>query len=129
MVFMNKFLIFILFLLNFVIYAQKKDVVYRIAFDSYPAIGYSYDISILYLRDDNTYKCLFQKYGSRKMAKKNVLWYSTDESGKWKMSGDTIILYDNNRYPMKYFKVNDRKIAFIIDDIERARYYWKKVKN
>lgn len=118
-----------MFLVNFGIYAQKRDVIYRIAFDSYPAIGYSYDISVLYLRDDNTYKCLFQKYRSRKMARKNVLWYSTNESGKWKMSGDTIILYDNNQYPMKFFKISDKRITFIFDGIDRSRYYWRKVKN
>ncbi|WP_286971788.1 hypothetical protein [Flavobacterium sp. UBA4854] len=124
---MNKSLIVIFFLVNSV-FAQKRDVVYRIAYDSYPTIGYSYGISILYLRDDNTYKCLFQKYNSRKMARKNVLRSSTDEYGKWKMNGDTLLLYDNNRHPMKFFKVDDNRIAYIIDDIEISRYYWKRIK-
>lgn len=125
---MYKTLILVLFLINSAS-AQKRDVVYRIAYDSYPTIGYSYDISILYLRDDNTYKCLFQKYNSRRMARKNVLRSSTDEYGKWKMYGDTLLLYDNNRYPMKFFKFNDKKIAYIFDNVDRSKYYWKRVKN
>jgi hypothetical protein len=126
---MNKFLISILFLLNFVIYAQKKDVVYRIAYDSYPAVGYSYEVGVLYLRDDNSYRRLLQKYNSRKMARKNVLRSSVDEYGKWKMSGDTLFLYDNNNSPMKFFKISDKRITFIFDGIDRSRYYWRKVKN
>lgn len=65
---------------------------------------------------------------SRKMARKNVLRSSVDEYGKWKMSGDTLLLYDNNRQQMKFIKVNNKKIAFLIDDIERADHCWKKVK-
>lgn len=124
---MYKTLILILFLINSAS-AQKRDVVYRIAYDSYPAIGYSYDVSVLYLRDDNTYKCLFQKYNSRRMARKNILRSSTDEYGKWKMYGDTLLLYDNERHPMKFFKIDDKRIAYIFDNVDRSKYYWKKVK-
>ncbi|RYJ39222.1 hypothetical protein NU08_1530 [Flavobacterium anhuiense] len=63
------------------------------------------------------------------MARKNVLRSSTDEYGKWKIYGDTLLLYDNNRYPMKFFKFNDKKIAYIFDNVDRSKYYWKRVKN
>lgn len=125
---MNKFIILILFFINSV-YGQQ-DVIYRIAYDSYPTIGYSYCVSILYLRNDYSYRLLDQKYSSRKMAKKNALRSADDEYGKWKMLGDTILLYDNkNRQTMKFFKVSNKKIAYIIDDIERSRYCWRKIKN
>ncbi|UWY28864.1 hypothetical protein N4T20_02815 [Flavobacterium sp. TR2] len=124
---MNKTLILVLFLVNSV-FAQKRDVVYRIAYDSYPTVGYFYGVSVLYLRDDYSYRLSDQKYNSRKMARKNVLRSSIDEYGKWKMSGDTLLLYDNNRQQMKFVKVNNKKIAFLIDDIERSGHCWKKVK-
>ena len=64
------------------------------------------------------------------MARKNVLRKSNDEYGKWKMSGDTLLLHDNeNRQPMKFIKVNNKRIAFLIDDIEKFNDYWKKIKN
>ncbi len=124
---MNKSLVLIFFLINSA-FAQKRDVIYRISYDSYPAVGYSYGVSILYLRDDYSYRLSDQKYNSRKMARKNVLRSSVDEYGKWKMSGDTLLLYDNNRQRMKFIKVNNKKIAFLIDDVERVDHCWKKVK-
>lgn len=124
---MNKSFVLIFFLINSA-FAQKRDVIYRISYDSYPAVGYYYGVSILYLRDDYSYRLSDQKYNSRKMARKNVLRSSVDEYGKWKMSGDTLLLYDNNRQRMKFIKVNNKKIAFLIDDVERVDHCWKKVK-
>lgn len=124
---MNKNLVLIFFLINSV-FAQKRDVIYRISYDSYPTVGYSYGVSVLYLRDDYSYRLSDQKYNSRKMARKNVIRSLEDQYGKWKMLGDTLLLYDNNRQRMKFIKVNNKKIAFLIDDIERAEHYWKKVK-
>ncbi|WDF63062.1 hypothetical protein [Flavobacterium sp. KACC 22763] len=123
---MNKTLILVFFLMNSA-FSQKRDVIYRISYDSYTAGGYFYGISVLYLRDDHSYRLSDQKYNARKMARKNVLRSSVDEYGKWKMSGDTLLLYDN-RQQMKFIKVNNKKIAFLIDDVERADYCWKKVK-
>lgn len=126
---MKKIILF-LFLPISIMYAQKKDIVYRISYDSYPTIGYFYGVSVLYLRDDYSYRLLEQQYNSRKMARKNVLRKSNDEYGKWKMSGDTLLLNDNeNRQPMKFIKVNNKRIAFLIDDIEKSDHYWKKIKN
>ncbi|MFD2940877.1 hypothetical protein [Flavobacterium notoginsengisoli] len=123
---MNKTLVVVFFLVNSV-FAQKRDVIYRISYDSYPAIGYSYGVSVLYLRDDYSYRLSDQKYNSRKMARKNVIRSVEDQYGKWKMLEDTLMLYDN-RQQMKFIKVNNKKIAFLIDDIERADHCWKKVK-
>lgn len=126
---MNKALILVFFLVNSV-FAQKKDVVYRIAYDSYPTVGYFFGVSVLYLRDDYSYRLLDQEYNSRKMARKNILRSSKDENGKWKMLGDTLLLYDNkNRQEMKFIKVNNKRIVFIIDNIERSRYCWRRIKN
>lgn len=61
-----KKIILVLFLTVSSINAQKKDIIYRITADSYPTIGYAYVVSILYLRDDNTYRLLEQKYNSQK---------------------------------------------------------------
>ncbi|AWK03177.1 hypothetical protein HYN56_02665 [Flavobacterium crocinum] len=123
---MNKTLVIVFFLVNFV-FAQKRDIIYRIAYDSYPANGYFYGVSVLYLKDDYSYRLSYQKYNSRKMARKNVLRSSVDEYGKWKMLGDTLLLYDN-RQLLRFIKVNNKKIAFLIDDIERFDHCWKKVK-
>lgn len=113
-----------------IIYAQKRDVIYRISTDYYPTIGYSYVVSILYLRDDNTYRLLEQQYNSRKMARKNVLRKSNDEYGMWKISADTLKLYDNeNRPPAKFIMIDDKKMTFLFHDIERSKSCWRKVKN
>ena len=112
-----------------IIYAQR-DIIYKIGYDSYPTIGYFYGVSVLYLRDDHSYRLSVQVYSSRKMARKNVLRSSDDEYGKWKMSGDTLLLYDNDkkRQQMKFIKVNNKRIAFLIDDLEKSDQYWKKIK-
>lgn len=125
---MNKTSILIFFLVNSV-FAQKKDLIYRIAYNSYSTIGSSYCVSILYLRDDYTYRLLDQKYNSKKMARKNVLSHFDDENGKWNMSGDTLLLYRNNRNSMKFFRVDDKRMVFIFDDVDGSKGYWKKVKN
>jgi len=127
---MKKIILFLLLPVS-IIYAQKRDIVYRIGYDSYPANGYFYGVSVLYLRDDYSYKLSVQKYNSRRMARKNVLRTFDDEYGKWKMSGDTLLLYDNDkkRQQMKFIKVNNKRIAFLIDDVERSDRYWRKVKN
>lgn len=113
---MNKTSILVFFLINFA-FSQKRD--------SYPASGYFYGVSILCLRDDYSYILSDQKYNSRKMARKNVRRSVEDQYGKWKMLGDTLMLYDN-RKQMKFIKLNKKKIAFLIDDIERANHCWKK---
>jgi hypothetical protein len=41
-----KKIILVLFLLVNSIYAQKRDVIYRIATDFYPTIGYAYVVSV-----------------------------------------------------------------------------------
>ena len=91
---MKKIILFLLLPVS-IIYAQKRDIVYRISYDSYPTIGFFYGVSVLYLRDAYSYRLLEQQYNSRKMALKNVLRKSNDEYGKWKMLGDTLLLHDN----------------------------------
>lgn len=119
-----------LFLIVNAVYAQKRDVIYRITADSYPTIGYAYVVSVLYLKEDNSYRLLEQQYNSRKMARKNILRRSNDEYGVWKMIGDTLELYDDkNRPPAKFIIIDDKKIAFLFDDNERSDSYWRKVKN
>ncbi|PIF31603.1 hypothetical protein CLU81_2105 [Flavobacterium sp. 9] len=119
-----------LFLIVNTVYAQKRDVIYRITADSYPTIGYAYVVSVLYLKEDNSYRLLEQQYNSRKMARKNILRRSNDEYGVWKMIGDTLELYDDkNRPPAKFIIIDDKKIAFLFDDNERSDSYWIKVKN
>lgn len=119
-----------LFLIVNTVYAQKRDVIYRITGDSYPTIGYAYVVSVLYLKEDNSYRLLEQQYNSRKMARKNILRRSNDEYGVWKMVGDTLELYDDkNRPPAKFIIIDDKKIAFLFDGNERSDSYWIKVKN
>lgn len=126
---MKKIILF-LFLPVSIIYAQKRDLIYRIATDYYPTGGYTYVVSVLYLREDNSYRLLEQQYNSRKMARKNVLRRSNDEYGIWKMAGDTLELYDSkNRQTLKFIMIDDKKITFLFHDIERSNSYWKKIKN
>jgi hypothetical protein len=112
------------------VYAQKKDIIYRIAYDSYPAVGYSYDINVLILEEDLRYCLISQKFSSRKMARKNIPLRSSKVYGNWAIIKDTLkLIEDQNRRESKYIILSDKKIAFLFDNVDQSKYYWRKVKN
>jgi len=123
---MNKYFFLILFF-TVSVFAQRRNAVYRIASGSYSTVAYSYWVSVLYLQDDS-YRLLSQKYNSKKMARKNVLMNSNDEYGKWKMSGDTLILENNEKkQPMKFLVIDEKRIAYLFHGNEPSDSYWRKV--
>lgn len=113
-----------------IIYAQKKDIIYRIAYDSYLAVGYSYDINVLMLEEGSRYCLINQKFSSRKMARKNIPLRTSKEYGKWVIINDTLKLTeDENKKESRYIILSDKKITFLFENVDRSKYYWKKIKN
>ncbi|MCC9072830.1 hypothetical protein LNQ49_14680 [Flavobacterium sp. F-65] len=124
-----KKIVFILLLKMSIVSAQKKDIIYRMSYDSYPTVGYSYEVGVLRLHEDYSYSLLWQKYNSRKMARKSILNSSNKEIGMWKTSGDTLELHDNNdKKSRKFIVIGDKKMVFLIEGTERSDKYWRKIK-
>lgn len=112
------------------LYAQKKDIIYRIAYDSYPAVGYSYDINVMMLQEDSIYCLINQKFSSRKMARKNVPLRTSKEYGNWTIIKDTLkLIEDQNKRESRYIILSDKKITFLFDNVDQSKYYWRKIKN
>ncbi|UTN04818.1 hypothetical protein L0669_02715 [Flavobacterium bizetiae] len=112
------------------LYAQKKDIIYRIAYDSYPAVGYSYNINVLILEEDSRYYLINQKFSSRKMARKNIPLRTSKEYGNWTIIKDTLkLIEDQNKRESRYIILSDKKITFLFDNVDQSKYYWRKIKN
>lgn len=124
-----KIFLFLIIMISTVTNAQKKDIIYRVTTHSYPAVGYSYEVGVLRLHEDYNYSLIWQKYNSRKMARKNILKSSNKEIGIWKVLGDTLELCDDNENYRKFILIDDKKMFFLIEGCERAGEYWKKIKH
>lgn len=123
-----KKIVFVLFSAINSLYAQRKDIVYRIAFDSYPAIGYSYNVNLLILDEDNHYVFIEQKYISKKMARKNIPFITLKEKGNWSINKDTLkIVNDENKMESRFIIEDDKRIFFLFNNEEKSTYHWKKI--
>jgi hypothetical protein len=110
------------------LYAQKKNIIYRIAFDSYPVIGYSYNVNFLKLGEDNRYLFVEQKYISKRMVKKNIPFEILKEQGNWSIHKDTLkIVNDETKMESRFVIVDDKRIVFLFNNEDKSDYYWNKV--
>lgn len=126
---MKKIVLFLLLMVGS-LYAQKKDIIYRITYDSYPAVGYSYDINVLMLEEDSRYCLINQKFSSRKMARKNIPLRTSKEYGNWTITKDTLkLIEDQNKRESRYIILSDKKITFLFDNVDQSKYYWRKIEN
>ncbi|MBF4486624.1 hypothetical protein [Flavobacterium sp. CSZ] len=126
---MKKIVLFLLLMVGS-LYAQKKDIIYRITYDSYPAVGYSYDINVLMLEEDSRYCLINQKFSSREMARKNIPLRTSKEYGNWTIIKDTLkLIEDQNKRESRYIILSDKKITFLFDNVDQSKYYWRKIEN
>jgi len=123
-----KKIVFVLFSAISSLYAQKKDIVYRIAFDSNPVVGYSYNVNLLMLDEDHHYVFIEQKYISKKMARKNIPFITLKEKGNWSINKDTLkIVNEENKMESRFIIVDDKRIVFVFNNEDKSGYYWKKI--
>jgi hypothetical protein len=90
----------------------------------------TYNVNILTLNTDNTYKIIFQTYGSKKLARKNIIRKTEIEEGIWNIKDSALILLSNNSKQELIFSAkNNRKLRVIIDNVETSALVWKKIDN
>lgn len=88
----------------------------------------NYNINVLFLYDDGTYKILWQKYSNKKMARKNILLDLIEEYGNWSKSDNCIELHpDDKNQKMKFKMKNENKLLFIMEDGNTGSI-WCKIK-
>ncbi|OXA89971.1 hypothetical protein [Flavobacterium hercynium] len=90
----------------------------------------TYNINLLTLYVDNTYKIIFQTYGSKKLARRNIIRETEIEEGIWNTKGSVLTLLSNNSKQELIFSVkNNKKLRVMINDVEASALVWKKTDN
>lgn len=121
------FFIMILFFVN-ISNAQKRDRIYRIAIESHDAIGYSYQILVLTLSDNQEYSLIEQKYKSKKFAMKNIPFDYSKSFGVWEITNDTLKLINKDNRREMLFVVKRDYLDFLFNGQESGGGHWKRVR-
>lgn len=88
----------------------------------------TYNVNILTLNVDKTYKIIFQTYGSKKLARKNIIRETEIEEGTWNIKSSVLTLLSNNSKQELIFSIkNNKKLTVIIDDVETSSLVWEKI--
>lgn len=124
---MKKIILLCLFYVE-TFYGQKKDIIYRIAGDFKDAAGYSYNVNVLKLHEDNTYSFIEQEYYSKSLAKKNIPSRFLKTKGNWNISNDTLKLINNENKTEKFFIRKKSFLIYLFDNVDRSTFYWTEVK-
>ncbi|NHN28076.1 hypothetical protein FIA58_020555 [Flavobacterium jejuense] len=92
-----------------------------------PIFG-GYNVNVLTLNENNTYKLIFQTYSSKKMAKKNILLKIEIEEGIWNIVDGFLTIIPNDKKQKLVFSLkNKNKIRSIVDKDELSPVIWKKI--
>jgi len=120
---------FLLIILPVVLFfADPRDLIYRIAFDSYDSVGYSYNINILILKENKEYNLIEQKYISKKFARKNIPSRFLKTYGIWKIENDTLKLINyETKQEMLFIKKNS-DLFYLFNKEEITNSHWVKIK-
>ncbi|WP_264536423.1 hypothetical protein [Flavobacterium sp. N1736] len=122
--------IFFVFFLNFTEAQITKTTSYRFEGQTESPKFSTYNVNILTLNVDNTYKLIFQTYGSKKLAKKNIIRETEIEEGMWHVNDSLLtLLSKNNQQELIFCIKNKNKIRVVIDDGEMSALIWKKIDN
>ncbi|MBF4507810.1 hypothetical protein IRZ83_14130 [Flavobacterium sp. JLP] len=90
----------------------------------------TYNVNILTLNVDKTYKIIFQTDGSKKLARKNIIRETEIEEGTWNIKSSILTLLSNNSKQELIFSLkNNKKLTVIIDDVETSSLVWEKIDN
>ena len=124
----------IVFLLSVILFvgfanAQSTEIFKSESKVESPEFG-NYNVNVLYLYGDGTYKILWQKYSNKKMARKNIILDLTEEYGSWSKTANFIELKpeeDTKKQKMKFKMKNENKLLFIMEDGNTGST-WCKVK-
>lgn len=125
---MNKLLVFLVsFLFVCEMYGQK-DEIYRNESKTYSHAGPTYNVDVLIMKSDGTYKLTYQKFDSKKMKNKHIFYDLSTQKGTWEKRKDTLYLKDEDGKREKRFLVlNANKIAMFIEDVGLSPSKWAKV--
>jgi len=79
--------------------------------------GGNYNVNVLFLYGDGTYKILWQQYSNKKMARKNILLDVSEEYGEWSKKGKAINLIPSTNSQKIEFRIkNKNKLLYVMDD-------------
>lgn len=87
----------------------------------------NYNVNILYLYHDGTYKIFWQTYSNKKMAKKNVILDLKEENGKWLKEDGFLILYPSETKQEMKFNVDKKKLRYIMEN-GKSGSIWEKIR-
>lgn len=122
--------IFSMFFLNFIEAQITKATSYRFEGQTESPKFSTYNVNILTLNVDNTYKLIFQTYGSKKLARKNIIRETEIEEGIWNIKDSVLTLLSNNNNQELIFSMkNDKGLRVIIDNIKTSAFVWEKIAN
>lgn len=106
----------------------QGDEIYRSEGMTRAHVGPSYDVNILVLDKDGTYKLMYQKFDSKKMKNKNIFYDLSVYEGIWDRKKDTLHLKSNNGdRDEKFLILNKNKIARVSKTIGLSPLKWKRV--
>jgi len=126
---MKQFLI--LFTILFTIIGNpQKDKIYRIEGENKDAVGYSYFVNVLKLKDDKHYTLIEQEYVSKKFARKNIPSRFIQTYGVWGIENDTLkLIDDSSKETILFVVVDNNNLDRLFNDEVQSNYYWKRVKD
>ena len=122
---MNKILFFLLLLVS-IAYGQKRDEIFRETVANYGTTGYSYQVSVLKLHENQEYTLLLQKYISKRFARKNIPYQFLEEKGTWTVNADTLKLVDTDSRRELMFIKKKNHLMYLFHDVYKSGY-WNKV--
>lgn len=129
---MRNILILVLLLVTYLSKAQfKSSTIYKMEKRVESAGIGTYNVNVLLLESDGTYKILWQSYASRKFAKIYALLEVKCEKGNYIINRNKLMLKpENDSQEMNFQILNRRKIRAIVDEGNLKKgIIWKLVYN
>ena len=110
------------------IYGQEEEIYRSEGRTENPGIA-TYNVGVLVLSDDGSYKLTSQQYSTKKMMKNNIILGINTEYGKWdKRNGKLFLNGDTKNKDMTFILQSDTKISVLIDESGAIGKSWKRVR-
>ncbi|GEM_PF-2595863 len=105
-----------------------KQTSYRFEGKIESALVSTYNVCILTLYEDNAYKLVFQSYGTKKLARKNIIREIKIEEGVWSIKDSLLTLLRKQDKQKLIFNIkNEDKIRVVTEEGEILDAVWKKI--
>ena len=124
---MNRIILLTLFT-TVSLFGQVKDNIYRIEGHNNSTV-YSYSVDVLSLSTDGTYEWINQEAFSKKLMRQNVIFNYKRSTGTYVKKGNILYLTEKeNGRKYSFSFLSENKLVRLIDDKEKSKHIWKKVK-